>query len=390
MLDPAIADSKAALAYENALGSMMADQMALKHQDLAVMMEDMADFLESVGVDGLEAPLLSGLFGLENGRHRTTLERLTGVLRNSPIKGLVAGGTAAFPVVDRFSGRLRFYETDAVQNMLNSTESWLGGVNAGMGGVGGFGYGAGGPVFNAFASSIADRSTDSDVEGFCQAFGEVAGSFVVIAGAGVGTMIGVEIGALIGSAAGPPGALFGAGIFGMFLGQVGGALAIQAWEYAGGNESATQACEERLGADDKKMPSPDSAETGLKGTEVDIALALARLNAAKRPAPDQETIMVGEEPVIVDKLQTVIYPQPEKTNTPGWAPPPDDIWVIPRPGNPLMGRTGSLLKPGATRIQVTEDRIEIGFARPHTGEFVPEVRGATEQRQQPGSDPHRP
>jgi hypothetical protein len=65
VLDQALRDELAPRAYENALGSLMAIRAFLSYQNLESMMEDLADFLESVGIEGLEPPMLSGMFGLE-------------------------------------------------------------------------------------------------------------------------------------------------------------------------------------------------------------------------------------------------------------------------------------------------------------------------------------
>jgi hypothetical protein len=178
VLDPTIRDEYAPLAYENALASFMAMQSLLNYRNLDALMNQLADFVESNGIEGLEAPLLSGMFGLEGpnlqrpGR-TSTLDRLSQVLRNSPMPQPIAGGLSAFPVVDRVGGRINFYTSDGISQLLSDVDSWLGGVDAGMGGVGCFGYGArGGPVFNSFKTRLGELSAATQASSrFCSGYG---------------------------------------------------------------------------------------------------------------------------------------------------------------------------------------------------------------------------
>jgi hypothetical protein len=183
VLDSALRDEYASLAYENALGSFMAMQAALqRYQSLDALMNQMADFMESHGIDGLEAPLLSGMFGLEGlgirekNRHTSTLDRLAQLLRNSGLPMPIAGGLTTIPVVDSVGGQINFYTSNGISQMLANLDLWLsGGIDAGMGGVGGFGYGDSGPVFNSFKTRLGELSAETEASGgFCSGFGAAA------------------------------------------------------------------------------------------------------------------------------------------------------------------------------------------------------------------------
>ena len=210
VLDPSIRDGYASLAYENALGSLMAMQAAFqKYQVLDALMNQLADFVESNGIAGLEAPLLSGMFGLEGlglriqkGR-TSTLERLGQVLRNSALPTPIAGGLPTLPIVDMAGGRIKFYTSNGFSQMLSDLDPWLGAVDAGMGGVGGFGFGSDGPIFNSFKTRLGNLSADGEASaGFCAGFGAAAAAGLRGALTVTGIIAGTEIGFALGGLAG--------------------------------------------------------------------------------------------------------------------------------------------------------------------------------------------
>lgn len=388
VLDPSIKDVYAPLAYENAAGASMAVQALLNHRNLDALMNDLADFLESVGIDGLEPLLLSGLFGLEGinltrpGR-TSTLDRLSQILRNSPVPAPIAGGLAAFPVVDRNRSRVHFYRSDDISQLLSDVGPWLSGVDAGMGGLGGFGYGTGGPIFNSFKSRLDQVSAQTDVSrAFCQALGVTAGIGVNLQSIGLGVLVFGLVGGLAGGEFGPGGAALG-GAAGAFVGGVVG------WQIGEGlndlfetEEVVTQTCDGAFAedpeddpqvtdTDEEEMPNPTSEETGLTPTDIQIAIAVARLNAAKRVDPNQ-TIMASGEPVVVSSpetrrrvlIQPSYDPAIERRQTP--------VILGPRPGGPLIGRRANSLSAGASSVHVAlaRESAPLTFSRVRAGEYA--------------------
>ena len=151
VLDPAIRDEYVVRAYLNALGSAMAMQAALDDLRFGALMEQLADFLESIGIDGLEPVLLSGMFGLEvspslsrDARPRSSGWRLLSCkAQMCPSRSRRRHRPSAYRRPQR--RKVHFYSGDGLSQLLGDLDSWLGGVDAGMGGVGGFGFGADGP-----------------------------------------------------------------------------------------------------------------------------------------------------------------------------------------------------------------------------------------------------
>ena len=125
------------------------------------------------------------------------------------------------------------------------------------------------------------------------------------------------------------------------------------------------------------MPNPDSEETGLAPTEIQMAIAVAKLNAAKRINPDEQTIFVSSEPVIVSSphvtINTVINPGYDTVII---GPVTTVIESIhgPRPSGPLVGRSAGLPHAGSASVQVGEDFVTMTFYRTGPGEYVPEAR----------------
>jgi hypothetical protein len=387
VLHSSIRDEHASLAYENALGSFMAMQAALqRYQSLDALMNQMADFMESHGIDGLEAPLLSGMFGLEGlgirekYRHTSTLDRLAQLLRNSGLPMPIAGGLTTISVVDSVGGRISFFTSDGISQMLADLDPWLsGGVDAGMGGVGGLGYGDSGPVFNSFKTRLGELSAETDASGgFCSGFGAGASNLLLSAGY---TYVHMSLAPVPSNVFWP---LFWSGA----LGEVGDVLVSEQRSFI---EFFTQSCldwvssdpdEEPAAPDEEEdagtMPNPNPEETGLTPTDIQIARAVARLNAAKRVNPEEQKIFVGVEPVIVSspgvKRKTIINPGYDPILTLGPGTPLDDIWVVPRPGGPVLGRSASLVRANEASVQVAEDSVALTFNRVRAGQYVPEAR----------------
>jgi hypothetical protein len=127
------------------------------------------------------------------------------------------------------------------------------------------------------------------------------------------------------------------------------------------------------------MPNPNPEETGLTPTDIEMARAVAKLNAAKRVNPEEQKIFVGAEPVIVSspevRLKTLINPGYDPVLPLGPAGTPlDDILVVPRPGGPVLGRSASLLRANAASVLVAEDSVALTFYRVRAGQYVPEAR----------------
>lgn len=390
VLDPSIKDKFAQRAYENALGASMATQAFLDGRNLDAMMNSMADFLEAHGIDGLEPLLLSGMFGLEGINLRrpgrtTTLERLAQVLLNSPLPQPIAGGIGKIPIVDRAGGRIHFYRSDGISQMLSNVAPWLGGVNAGMGGVGGFGYDSGGPIFNSFRDGLSQRSAETSASGsFCAGFGAGVGKAIESVFFSVGGAFGSSWGASFGALTGPLGGLPGAYVGFALGGLLGDELGRDVVDKSEVVDLATQACNGIFAEDPEEdpevtdpgteeMPNPTSEETGLTPTDIQIAIAVARINAAKRVDPNQ-TIIVGSDPVIVSSLEAkralVVLPAYDPGVTTDRVP----IVLGPRPGGPLTGRLANVLNGhGASSVHVGQASAGMTFSRVRPGEYVPEI-----------------
>jgi hypothetical protein len=124
------------------------------------------------------------------------------------------------------------------------------------------------------------------------------------------------------------------------------------------------------------MPNPNSEETGLTPTEIQIAIALATLNSRKLVDPNSQTVFVGSEPVIVNspeaELVTLINPGPDPIVLGGVQPVP--IGPRPDPVGPLTGRSANLLHTGApASVQVGGEELAMSFGRVGPGEYTLEA-----------------
>jgi hypothetical protein len=398
VVDPTITQAKAQIAYQNALGCMMGEMLLADRTRFEQLVGSALEFAESQGLPGLEAPLLSGLLGIDRNasrQARSVAERISDVLgTNWSIPP--AGGMPSFPVVDRSHGRVSFFEPGAVGSAVAAVAGWLNGPDAGFGGLGGFGYGFSDstPAFNGFASRMGQLSADTGTAGvtdFCRAFGAFAGTLVTAVFAAAGAEVGGTFG-------GPPGAVIG-GIIGAAIGEGIRAGKQLDENFAGActqmttpaapiptdtpSDDSDESGEEPGTATPDSMPNPTADDTGLQPTELEIARALATRDFNRTPDRNGNTFLAGE-PVVIRSSgaagdSTVTDPTDSKVTGVDWT---YRKWVDPRTTIEATIKNG--WAPATPSVLVAPDLAGVALVNVGAGSRAIEVRGVRLALMRPG------